>query len=358
MPQACISGFTPEPAPAPQALSEVRLAPSQSHWLTSHHWQAGYSLWQHCRSGFFAGDQSLCKGLPEVAQLCQGPEDGLAFLALHRFLLQSMRAAWPGLADEWASWRRWPEATDYPPDLRTSFTPWPGAVVRAAQAVERLRTMPRAQLLARWPSEGAFGQWLQCGSNGPGMAPNSLYGALLGNAGLELGPHPLESRMIWRNLAWIDQAWDAYRKKLGQTPDEPGLQALLIQQCQKHSAFALRAAELDLFTPSKLAPSAPVFVAGEFSPQRTGSWVSVHGEVVAVVREPAGQVLIQLDLRLRGAQPIWFTAKTSLVGITPGDRLRVAGVLQPVARVIPGSHFATRNAIRLLLQAESIQNLN
>lgn len=362
LPAECLNGFAAqEPSRPAQAFAEEapsdRLPPGPQQWLTTQHWQAGYSLWQRCRSGLGSADPAICGEHTTTQALCQGPQDGLAFLAMHRHLLHSVRAAWPSYQELWTSWRRVPERSDYPPDLHSAFTPWPSAVMRAAQAVDNLRSMPRAQLLARWPSEGAFGQWLQCGSGSAGMAVDSLYGALLANSGLHLSPHKLDSRTFWRHHAWIDRAWDAYRKKLGKTPDDPQLQALLLQQCQQHSRWAQRAAQLKLYPPPALTPSKALFVRGELNPDQAGTWLSVVGEVAAVQRDSAGHLWVKLDLRLLAAKPLWFTSDATLVGIQPGDRLRVAGYLQPAARRGPNGPLDLPSPGTLWVLAESMQSL-
>ena len=363
LPQACVSGFTSQDTASSSGQISAedntsnQLPPRVSQWLRAQHWQAGYQLWQRCRSGLAGPEAAACAGLPAQERICQGPQDGLAFLAMHRHILQSLRAAWPSYRDELASWRRFPEGSDYPADLQAAFTPWPSATARAAQAVDNLRSLPRAQLLARWPSEGAFGQWLQCGSGAGGLAVDSLYGALLGNSGLELSSHRFHSSVYWRYLAWIDRAWDAYRAKLGKTPDDPQLQALLIQQCQQFTALAQRASQLNPPPQPPAQPLPPLFVAGALNPNRASSWVSVLGEVQRVTSGSAGQVLIQLDMHLRGAQPLWLASTTALAGIQSGQRLRIGGYLQPAASLDSSGQLAARTQAVYLVQVESLQTI-
>lgn len=363
LPAECSGGFAPQAPAAASGASRAAagdLPAEVSRWLAERHWPAAYALWQRarrCQSGFGALDPDACGQLPAPAEdICQGPQDGLAFLAMHRHLLHSLRAAWPSYLDEWASWRRLPERSDYPADLQNAFTPWPSAVLRAAQLVDSLRSMPRAQMLARWPTEGAFGQWLQCGTTAGGMAADSLYGALLANAGLDLASQRLDSRLLWRHQAWLDRAWDVYRAKLGQTPDDPQLQALLIQQCQLHSAWAQRARPLNLQEPRPHAP-VPLFEQGAPSPKGVGAWLSLSGEVTAVSSGPGGKWLVKLDLHLLAAKPLWFTSYPPLVGIQPGDRLRIAGQLQPANKLDPSGQLAAQIQQTHLVLAEAVQHL-
>lgn len=346
LPAECIAGYAPQaPSEAGPTADDSRLPPAVAQWLKAQRWQAGYTQWQRCRSGF--GPQAACG--EATPRICEGPADGLAFLAMHRHLLQSLRAAWPSYAEDWTSFRRWPERSDYPAELANRFTPWPSALLRAAQAVDTLRSMPRAQVLARWPSEGAFGQWLQCGSATQGKAVDSLYGALLANAGLELSADKFDSRAFWRSHAWIDRAWDTYRQKLGKTPEDPKLQALLLQQCQQHSTWAQRTAKPK--SSAAVPATLPLFEQGALNPQKVGSWLSLVGEVISLHDDPSGRRLVLLDTHLLMTKPLWFSSDAQLVGIQPGDQLRVAGYLQPSRQWAPEFSSAP------WLLAESIQGL-
>ncbi len=355
MPQACISGFTPagsgtqNPAATnlqtSKAVAEEEKVPTPvGQWLQHHHWQQGYMLWQRarrCRSLSGAQDRAVCKHaqlLPSEG-LCQGPQDGLAFLTMHRHLLHTLRAVWPDYQTPWQNSRALPSRSDFPATQQDRFMPWPTAVLRAAQVVDSLRGMARAQALARWPTEGAFGQWLQCGSTTGGLALDSLYNALLSNPQDGQNPFYLDSDRFWQRLAWIDRAWDAYRKKLGKSPDDPVLQAQLIHQCQVHSAWieqlpALGSAAVK--TPAR-ARVEPQFNHQGPDPSLVGQWLTLVGEVEAVHTDSQGPSLLQIDLRLRATRSVWVISSAGVWGtqIKPGDRLRVAGFLQAASSLDP-----------------------
>lgn len=369
LPEHCISGYSPQEASSPaglepQALTGPLPTPLQQ-WLQAQRWQAGYRLWQlarRCQAPWGTAEQAICgqAQLTPSEALCQGPQDGLAFLAMHRYLLTSLRATWPGYREPWLNGRSFPTRADVPAALQDRFTPWPLEVLRAAQAVERMAAMPRAQVLARWPTEGAFGQWLQCGSTAGGIDVNSLYGALLDNPKADSNPFDLANSQFWQRQAWIDRAWDSYRKKIGKTPDDPALQAELIGQCQRHSAWMEQAPQPAPDTPQLPAqPGLSLFSQGQLSPRLTGRWLSLPGEVSAVINLPSGAALVQLDLHLQAARPIWFASLGAInpANIKPGAYLRVAGFVAPRGNLDPvGQHALAQKADHLIM-AESIQTM-
>ena len=58
LPAECIAGYAPKP-PAKRALQRMTpAAPAVAQWLKAQRWQAGYTQWQRCRSGF--GPQAAC----------------------------------------------------------------------------------------------------------------------------------------------------------------------------------------------------------------------------------------------------------------------------------------------------------
>ncbi|MEY4588195.1 MAG: hypothetical protein RL497_271 [Pseudomonadota bacterium] len=384
LPAQCLSGFEAHKSdgslpdtfierPA-GGFNDAEIQPTIKQWMAAQRWQASYHLWQQarlCRSGFSAAKGGLCANpaLPLPPEdLCQGPQDGFAFLAMHRHLLHSLRALWPSLNDQFAGWRRFPAREDYPVMLQNHFKPWPEAVRRAAEAVDRIPKMSRTQLLARWKTEGEFGQWIQCGGTSGGVMVDSLNAALLTNAssgqfndaaasGLNVADQsPLDLYLFWKAHGWIDKAWDRYRKALGKTPDDPQLQAALINQCQIQTTWAEYAARLS--TPAAPPPTvdAPLFANGELNPRYSGQWANVLGEVEAVmVRE--GKPYIKLNLRLVGVKPIWVSSHAPLAveRIKLGERYWVAGSVQRSANLDPSGQLAANLNSAHLLLATSIQ---
>ncbi|HRH78171.1 MAG TPA: hypothetical protein PK129_12530, partial [Cellvibrionaceae bacterium] len=95
----------------------------------------------------------------------------------------------------------------------------------------------------------------------------------------------------------------------------------------------------------------PLFEQGALNPQKVGSWLSLVGEVISLHDDPSGRRLVLLDTHLLMTKPLWFSSDAQLVGIQPGDQLRVAGYLQPSRQWAPEFSSAP------WLLAESIQGL-
>lgn len=364
-PDPCITGFPPPEKAASvsaayeEALAEALIQPQVRRWLTEHHWQAGYELWQAsrlCRGRFGpSANDWICEQppvpLPEE-DLCQGEQDGYAFLAMHRYLLQSVRALWPQLDAPFSGWAQFPAVADYPVFLRPRFQAWPNGLLAqvpslGSSARKAGHGMPveedadsasrREQLLARWKSEGELGQWLQCGGTRGGLAVNGLYGALITNAvsvGNALSAHQrsevslMDLYLFWKTHGWIDKVWEDYRQALGKTPDDPRLQAALIQQCRIHQAWVEKARALPAPKPAQESPS-PLYVQGEFNRERAGSVAWVLGELVEIRRGPNERTFLKVDARLAGVKPLWVASHTplDLESLRPGRPYTFVGTV-------------------------------
>lgn len=367
----CISGYQSQEggnSSVDPSINSQEISADIRRWMTIHNWQTGYNLWQQarlCHSGF--AHNAACANqspAPASEDMCRGPADGYEFLAMHRHLLQSQRTLWPSRADSFAGWRPFPSAENYPAGQINQFKPWPMAVIRAAEVVDRLRRLSREQILARWPSEGAFGQWLQCGTNAGGLAVDSLYGALLNNGPATnlTAQSPLDSLDFWRAHGWIDRAWDAYRKALGKTPDDPQLQAALIKQCQIQSTWAEQATRNPL--PSKPLVASPrnqtaLFINGELNTHYSGNWTGLLGEVDSIITGPTGTVFFKFNLRLVGVKPIWVTSVPTITQgtIKHGERYWVAGTIESITSIDPSGGLAANLGTSSLLLATSIQTI-
>lgn len=335
LPEHCITGFKAL-VPSEQATPlSAKIPPQLNHWMETQGWHVAYALWQasrYCAAGY--DPLGVCTQAPTLpAGACSSAEDGLSFLLMHRYLLQSLRSIWPEPYEALSPWRAFPMALDYPDALRSTWAPWPQAVRRAAASIDALARMDPAAVVARWPSEGAFGQWLQCGSSEGGQAVDALVPAMLSNATqaafAPINPASAQDHYVfWRTHAWIDKAWDNYRKALGKTPDDPQLQAALLQQCQLQAnwlSYSNAYANVGKQTHSTQA-DAPLFVAGQLNGGSANRWAKVLGQVVGQV-DYQGRRFYQVDLRLVGVAPIWVTSVLPIAapGLTLDGRYNFAG---------------------------------
>lgn len=229
-------------------------------WMNEHKWQEGHELWhasRRCRGGGFGfGGPQTIGGVnscdfsdPEISQPqqdeCAGPRDGYEFLVMHRHMINTLKSLWPSLNDQFNGWETFPRQEDYPPELIQngywSDQQYTSQVYRAGDLVDSIPNMSRQEVLNKWPTEGAFAQWIQCGGQGD---PN-LHGALHFQANSPLREHNvgnparnLDSYLFWKLHGWIDKAWEKYREKVGIPDNDPAYQEELVKQCKEHHYWA------------------------------------------------------------------------------------------------------------------------
>lgn len=373
---ACMTGFRPHasngqlPDQPSEAVINGRptatVRPEIIDWMRANGWQAGYARWQavrRCQRGFelFAQHPSCVIDQPvkPAEGQCQGPRDGYEFLAMHRHLLHTLRSLWPDLKDLFAAWPRLPDADQYPPLAQAQAHPWPDAVRRAADAVTAIGRMSREEVLARWADEGAFGQWLQCGSTDGGLHPESLYGALITTA-IPISQYgstgeQLDLYLYWKAHAWIDRAWDRYRKALGKMPHEPQLQAALIRQCQLLSYWSQWPA-----APSAAgsATDQPLFAHGQLNPAYGATTARIMGEVEAIEQVAGGQLFVKLNPHLVGVKSVWVTGVAPLAegAVAIGRRYVAIGDVVPTAALDSSGRLEQDLRSPAVLLASAIQS--
>jgi hypothetical protein len=359
-------------ADVPEALVQTPIR----RWFSAQRWQAGYALWQEsrrCDNTFGADTNFVCKqntiARPAESE-CQGTRDGYEFLVMHRYLLQTIRALWPQLDDPFSGWRQFPKAEDYPAFLQPRFYAWPNGVLNKVPNIggsaipghgavvfpdENAAASRREQLLERWKTEGEFGQWLQCGTTQNGLGIDSLYGALITNAmplGDRLGNniiYPMDLYLFWKNHGWIDQMWEDYRRALGKTPEDPELQAALIQQCQIHNAWAEKSRDLPTGTQPPENDD-PLYWNGELNPHHVGKLVRLMGEIVDIRRGPNNKIFIQIDMRLVGVNPIWVSSFSPVAeGI-----LKLGATYEFVGTVATADTLDASGRLRKFLQSPTL----
>lgn len=264
----CIVGFEPHETDGmlPDTYAEytengqtdTTLRPEIIKWMEDHSWQESHFLWHGARrcigggggfGGFGGGSQvdpcSFADMRPEENE-CAGPQDGYEFLVMHRHMIHTLKQLWPSMEDHFAGWDTFPDREDYPAVLHPYFREWNSQVRQEAARADNIDQMTREEVLAQWPTEGHFGQWIQCGTTQGGLGLNGLHGALHFNG------HPpqnqthsvanqrrnLDAYQFWKLHGWIDTVWEKYRTAVGLTPEDDGLQAELLKQCQEHHFWA------------------------------------------------------------------------------------------------------------------------
>lgn len=312
----CIIGFSPPAQSSIQQPSNHQLLESVpvyfQQWMQQQNWQRAYILWQQsrqCQSGLFDAVCLSKTALLQEQQKCEGKIDGYQFLVMHRYLLQTIKTLWPELITEFSTWKKFPRQEDYPEEIQSQIHAWPDAVRRAAEAVDTISKANVQQVQERWPTEGEFGQWLQCGSNN-GLSPNALYPALITNGtGVIRDEEKLNLYLFWQIHSWIDRAWEKYRRATGKFPDEPQLQAALIQQCRVLNNWAKQ--NLPKNNDLRKKSAKPLYRNGNLNPLYSGL-ARVTGEIEEIKRAENGKVFIRINPRLIGVDAVWVTSSVKL----------------------------------------------
>jgi hypothetical protein len=187
----CTDGMMPEASDATMASgfgkstkggqTDATVQPEVIAWMKKHAWQEAHYTWHEARrcsgNAVHGGAVNPCK-FPEFKpeqNECSGTQDGYEFLVMHRHMIQSLKQLWPKHTEQFNGWTKFPAKGDYPDILQQYFTAWPANIVTNAASADGIDTMTKDQVLAKWPTEGAFGQWIQCTASG-------LHGALHFNA--------------------------------------------------------------------------------------------------------------------------------------------------------------------------------
>jgi hypothetical protein len=260
----CITGFHPQVLTditmdegyatyTENGQTDTTVQPEVIDWMEKNQWQEAHFVWHEARrcggGGIGGGGQKSvdpCK-FPEMKpeqNECGGPQDGYEFLVMHRHMIQALKQLWPNHTEQFEGWSRFPGQQDYPEILRKYYTNWTNSILQNAALADNIDTMSRQDVLKQWPTEGAFGQWLQCG--GFGGSGSGLHGALHFNGypqqnqahSVANQKRNLDAYQFWKLHGWIDTVWEKYRKAIGLTPDEPKLKQELIAQCQEMHFWA------------------------------------------------------------------------------------------------------------------------
>jgi hypothetical protein len=257
----CVEGYAPHPTDAlmgdgydvyietrdgsdyPDAIIQTEAIA----WMEEHYWQEAHYQWHQARrcprrAGVDPGAVDVCN-YPEFVvpdNECENEANGLEFLAMHRHMLQTMRQLWPNHQEQFTGWDTFPDADDYPELVREYFVEWSSGVRSAAAIADNIE-----QNLSRFPTEGAFGQWIQCGRFGR-LRTSNLHGALHFNGyspdnqahSVANGRRNLDAYLFWKLHGWIDKVWERYRVAKGLVPDAPELVSEVENQCHEMHRLA------------------------------------------------------------------------------------------------------------------------
>ncbi len=233
--------------------TDATVQPEVIKWMEDNAWQEAHFVWhqvRRCGTGFGGGGAVIdpCK-FPEMKpeqNECAGPQDGYEFLVMHRHMIQALKELWPNHTEQFTGWSMFPSRNDYPDILQQYFSEWPSSVRADAALADGISSMSREEILQRWPTEGHFGQWIQCGSLGGTIGAASLHGALHFNGyprnnqahSVANQRRNLDAYLFWKLHGWIDTVWEKYRVATQSDPGDSKLKTELVAQCKEMEFWA------------------------------------------------------------------------------------------------------------------------
>jgi hypothetical protein len=251
----CLHGYEPDPADATMAEGyalyekngqiDTTVQPEVIEWMERHEWQAAHFQWHEIRRcggfGLGGGELDICSytDLVPIDQECQSVGDGYQFLVMHRHMIQTLKQLWPNHTEQFRGWETFPRSSeDVPEEWRDTWSDWPQSVLAAADIADNI-----ADHLDDFPTEGDFGQWLQCQvPQGFSGLHGELHFKMVRTQNTDHGvgnpERNLDNHIFWLLHGWIDNVWERYRVAKGLDPDEPALRDALIAQCREMDTLA------------------------------------------------------------------------------------------------------------------------
>ncbi|MEI9947799.1 MAG: hypothetical protein WDO74_02195 [Pseudomonadota bacterium] len=252
----CLNGYDPLPNDETMKAGYAKfstssgddtiLQPEVLQWMADNKWTGAHVVWHAVRgctdgtaSGLLGplGFPNICKDYPVLIpadQNCKSAGDGYQFLLFHRHMLQTLKQLWPKHAADFAGFPTFPKTKADVPDVWPAPN-WSATVLAAADIGDNI---DKPDNLAKFPSEGALGHWLQCpvGAAKLAVAPNEPYIGIHFNLhdqwsrgsssahGLNNGQVNITNYMFWKLHGWIDNVWEKYRVAKGITTDPMQMQ--------------------------------------------------------------------------------------------------------------------------------------
>jgi len=252
----CVEGYEPDPSDATMidgpaeftqnGQTDLTVQPAVLAWMQAHKWEPAHFEWhsiRRCNGGGSMSKINICSHTEMIPsdQECKSDGDGLQFLAMHRHMIQSLKQLWPNHQEQFNGFDHFPQsAADVPEQWRADWNkaaPFSSTDIANAKIADEID-----KHLDMFPTEGAFGRWLQC------LAPtySGLHGSLhfawvrtqndthgLGNQFTNI-----DNYMFWKLHGWIDKVWEKYRVAKGLAPDDLELTDAIAAQCYEMDKLA------------------------------------------------------------------------------------------------------------------------
>lgn len=213
-------------------IVDLTVQPEVIAWMDSHFWQAAHVEWHAIRTCALPGGPrgskvDICqyKDMIPKDQFCNSPGDGYQFMLFHRHMLEALKQLWPKHTEQFTGFPKFPQsAEDVPPQWRKAWKPFNATTLANAKIADEIE---KSENLAKFPTEGEFGFWLQCnlGSalQGFNLKSSGLHGDLHGHwirqgnteHGVGNTSSNIDNYMFWKLHGWMDNVWEKYRLAKG-----------------------------------------------------------------------------------------------------------------------------------------------
>lgn len=232
-------------------MDEHQFAESHDGWHLVRKWDQGCRKSNAVAEGCASAQRLLAQGLTRAPIQQGAPGDGLAFMAMHRHMIQVLKATFPKHADLFSGFDKVPRTRDDPENPKSGEAiSWTSDNLEGFDILENIE-----QNLEQFPDEDELGRYIQqtyrwttTSPTSPVSAPGSgLHGALHAQWAVNGSPANLiqqsvdvKNHIFWKLHGWIDDVWERYRRAKGLTEDEPKYKQLLLEQCMEMHALEPR----------------------------------------------------------------------------------------------------------------------
>ncbi len=225
-------------------MDENEFAESHDAWHLVRKWDQGCRRSNATGEGCSAARRLMQQKL-ERAPIQQGaPGDGLAFMMMHRHMIQMLKATFPKHATLFDGFKKVPRTTNDPENPTPWRTlNWSSDNVAGFDILENIE-----KNVGMFKDEDDLGTYIQNTYVWTAQQPISsvnrqgdgLHGALHAQWAVSGSPANLiqqavdvKNHIFWKLHGWIDDVWERYRVAKGLKNDDPAYQKLLLEQCME-----------------------------------------------------------------------------------------------------------------------------
>ena len=223
-------------------MDENEFAEAHDGWHLVRKWDQGCRRSNAAAEGCAAAQRLLAQGLKRAPIQQGAPGDGLAFMVMHRHMIQVLKATFPKHTSLFDGFKKVPRSKADPENPAPwRNVSWSSDNLKGFDILENIE-----QNLAMFASEDDLGNYIQNTYRWTPQQPTSpvnlagdgLHGALHAQWSVNSSPANLINQAVdvknhtfWKLHGWIDDVWQRYRVAKGMREDDPAYQKALLEQC-------------------------------------------------------------------------------------------------------------------------------